>query len=69
MSVRVTMRDGIVTEVADWKTWRRFIDRIFTRPCPRCSGEGMVFWAIDEWRTEKCDRCKGMGIIRNWRLF
>ena len=69
MAIRVTARDGSVTEVSDWKTWRRFIDRIFQRPCPRCSGEGIVFWAVDGWWGQRCDRCKGLGRVHNWRLF
>ena len=69
VAIRVTARDGLVTEVSDWKTWRRFIDRIFQRPCPRCSGEGVVFWAVDGWWGQRCDRCKGLGRVHNWRLF
>jgi DnaJ-class molecular chaperone len=69
MSIRVTARDGLSIEVANWQTWRRFIDRIFTRPCPRCSGEGIVFWAVDVWHAEKCHRCGGIGRVQNWRLF
>jgi DnaJ-class molecular chaperone len=69
MTIHVTTRDGLVTEVANWQSWRKFIQRILLRPCPRCSGEGVVFWAVDGWHAEMCDRCNGDGRIVNWRLF
>lgn len=69
VSVRVTMRDGLVTQAADWRSWRKFVGIIFSRPCPRCSGEGIVYWAVDGWWSEPCDRCNGDGRVQNWRLF
>lgn len=69
VAIRVTARDGISVEVANWRTWRMFIDRIFTRPCKRCSGEGVVFWAVDTWHSEKCEKCNGRGVARDWSLF
>lgn len=54
-------RDGVVTTASNWATWRSFIRQILTRPCSNCSGEGIVYWAVDEWHAGKCDKCNGTG--------
>jgi hypothetical protein len=54
-------RDGVVTTASNWATWRLLIRQILTRPCSNCSGEGIVYWAVDEWHAEKCEKCGGSG--------
>lgn len=54
-------RDGVVTTANNWSAWRVFIRQILTRPCAKCSGEGIVYWAVDGWHSEKCESCDGTG--------
>lgn len=55
-------RDGITTVASNWKAWRSFIRMILSRPCNNCSGEGVVYWAIDGWHSEQCQKCDGKGV-------
>jgi hypothetical protein len=54
-------RDGVVTTANSWATWRGFIRQILTRPCSNCSGEGIVYWAVDGWHADRCEKCDGTG--------
>ena len=55
-------RDGITTVASNWKAWRSFIKMILSRPCNKCSGEGVIYWAVDGWHSEQCTKCNGTGV-------
>lgn len=68
--LRITGRDGSITNVSSWAAWRRVVAWHTRKRCHACDGHGWQYWLIEasgttptRWLRDRCRSCDGQG----WR--